>query len=94
MSKFVEESFQKFFSLFYFAFERVHGMPEWVFSLGGGEGSALGTGGMKTKLNAAKICDEQGCDTVIANGENPELLYDILENKESGYTRFVSEKKA
>ncbi len=73
--------------------ERVPGMPEWVFSLGGDEGSALGTGGMKTKLKAAKICDEQGCDTVIANGENPEILYDILENRQTGYTRFVSEKK-
>ena len=73
--------------------ERVHGMPKWVFSLGGGEGSALGTGGMKTKLNAAKICNEHGCDTVIANGENPNVLYDVLENRQNGYTRFIAEKK-
>ena len=65
-------------------------MPEWVFSLGGGEGSALGTGGMKTKLNAAKICGEQGCDTVIANGENPEKLYDIVADQKGGYTRFYA----
>ena len=74
--------------------ERVHGMPEWIFSLAGGEGSALGTGGMKTKLHAAKICTEQGCDTVIANGENPEILYDIIENRQKGCTRFFAEGKA
>ena len=70
--------------------ERVHGMPEWVFSLAGEEGSALGTGGMKTKLNAAKICRESGCDTVIANGERTELLYDIVEGKDGSYTRFYA----
>lgn len=73
--------------------ERVHGMPEWVFSLGGSAGSALGTGGMKTKLHAAKICIEQGCDMVIANGENPDILYDIIENRQTGYTRFFAEGK-
>ena len=72
--------------------ERVHGMPEEVFALAGGAGSALGTGGMLTKLKAAKICNESGCDTVIANGENPEILYDILAGKSAGYTRFYAEK--
>ena len=71
--------------------ERVHGMPETLFSLAGGEGSALGTGGMKTKLNAAKICVEQGVDMVIANGEDPQILYDIVSGKAGGYTRFFAE---
>ncbi len=70
--------------------ERVHGMPESIFSLGGGAGSALGTGGMKTKLSAAKICADAGCDTVIANGEKPQLLYDIVDGKEGEYTRFFA----
>ena len=74
--------------------ERVHGIPEWVFALGGGEGSALGTGGMKTKINAAKICLDKGCDMIIANGQNPELLYDIVNGKLEGYTRFFAEAKA
>ncbi len=69
--------------------ERVHGMPEELFSLAGGEGSALGTGGMKTKLNAAKICTEQGCDMAIACGETPAILYDIVQGKSGGYTRFI-----
>ena len=55
-----------------------------------GAGSALGTGGMKTKLKAAKIAGEAGCDTVIANGENPDLLYDIAAGKAGGYTKFFA----
>ncbi|MBR2320627.1 MAG: glutamate 5-kinase [Clostridia bacterium] len=70
--------------------ERVHGIPESIFTLAGEAGSALGTGGMKTKLNAAKICIEKGVDMVIANGENPSLLYDIVTGQESGYTRFYA----
>ncbi len=73
--------------------QRVHGMPEELFALAGDEGSALGTGGMKTKLKAAKLCVEKGCDMVIANGEKPALLYEIIEGKEGGYTRFFAEKK-
>lgn len=70
--------------------ERVHGIPESIFALAGEPGSSLGTGGMKTKLNAAKICIEKGVDMVIANGENPSLLYDIVTGQESGYTRFYA----
>ncbi len=70
--------------------ERIHGIPETLFALAGGEGSALGTGGMKTKLNAAKICVDKGVDMVIANGENPQILYDIVANRLSGYTRFFA----
>lgn len=68
--------------------QRVHGISEGIFALAGEEGSSLGTGGMKTKLKAAKICMQQGVDMVIANGENTQLLYDIIEGKEGAYTRF------
>ena len=60
--------------------------PE-VMELGGGAGSSLGTGGMKTKLHAAQICVNSHCDMVIANGEKPALLYDVCEGKPVG-TRF------
>ncbi|MBE6972528.1 MAG: glutamate 5-kinase [Ruminococcaceae bacterium] len=60
--------------------------PE-VEALGGGVGSGLGTGGMATKLRAAKMVTEAGCDMIIANGEAPSLLYDIVEGKPVG-TRF------
>ncbi|MBR6533784.1 MAG: glutamate 5-kinase [Clostridia bacterium] len=54
----------------------------------GGAGSSLGTGGMITKLKAAKIVNEKGIDMVIANGENPLCLYDIVAGKNVG-TRFL-----
>jgi len=66
----------------------VRALPAEILALAGDEGSALGTGGMKTKLRAAKICMDSGCDMVIANGENPEQLYDIAEGKDGNYTRF------
>ena len=45
-----------------------------------------GTGGMVTKLHAAEICLGCGCDMVIANGNRPENLYDILDGKDVGTT--------
>lgn len=60
-----------------------------IMALGGDAGSSLGTGGMRTKLNAAKISLGAGCDMVIANGEKPSLLYDICEGKSVG-TRFFA----
>ena len=58
-----------------------------IYALGGGIGSKLGTGGMKTKLNAARIVTQSGTDMVITNGKNPDVLYDIAEGKAVG-TRF------
>ncbi len=57
----------------------------------GGAGSALGTGGMATKINAAKIANKKGVDMVIANGSDPDILYDIVDGKDMG-TRFISRK--
>ena len=59
--------------------------PE-ILALAGDAGTALGTGGMVTKLRAAEICLECGCTMVIANGNAPERLYDILEGKQVGTT--------
>ena len=64
--------------------------PE-VLALAGDKGSALGTGGMKTKLTAAELCTDAGCEMVIMNGENPSLLYDLFDGKQVG-TRFASPK--
>lgn len=50
----------------------------------GGSGSIVGTGGMATKIAAAKIAREAGMDMVICNGKNPELLYDVLDGKQVG----------
>ncbi len=48
----------------------------------------LGTGGMITKLNAAKLTTENGTDMIIANGKNPNVLYDIVDGLSVG-TRFL-----
>ncbi|RKI71824.1 glutamate 5-kinase [bacterium 1xD42-67] len=61
--------------------------PE-IEALAGGKGSDLATGGMETKLRAAKMVTERGCDMVITNGQHPERLYDIAEGKAVG-TRFL-----
>ena len=55
----------------------------------GGVGSNLGTGGMATKIKAAKLVNNAGVDMVIANGQDPDILYDIVENKDVG-TRFIA----
>ena len=58
-----------------------------LLKIAGGEGSSLGTGGMKTKLHAASLCMENGCDMIIVNGENPTILYDVVDGKPVG-TKF------
>ena len=65
--------------------------PE-VMALADGVGSALGTGGMATKLRAARMVTGSGADMVIANGAHPELLYDIAAGKPIG-TRFAGHKQ-
>lgn len=72
--------------------ERVDKITPDIVALGGGKGSELGTGGMATKIRAAQIATENGCDMIIINGEKPELLYEITDGKSVG-TRFYSEVK-
>lgn len=55
-----------------------------VEALAGGAGSNRGTGGMITKIHAAKAATKAGVDMLIANGSDPDVLYDILEGKEIG----------
>ena len=57
--------------------------PE-ILALAGGAGSGLGTGGMATKLKAAQIATSSGIDMVIANGEDPEALYGLMEGNRVG----------
>ena len=59
----------------------------------GGAGTARGTGGMQTKLDAAVLATSAGVDMVIANGARPEKLYDIAAGAEIG-TRFQAKKRS
>lgn len=63
---------------------RIEKIDETVYSLAGGAGSRRGTGGMRTKLQAASLAAAQGIDTIITNGKRPEALYDILKGREVG----------
>ncbi len=65
---------------------RIEKIDDSVLALGGASASDQGTGGMVTKLRAARICMECGCDMVIANGDDPDNLYRILEGKDVGTT--------
>jgi glutamate 5-kinase len=66
-------------------------LSEDILALAGKAGSKLGTGGMATKLKAAKIATDDGCDMIITNGEFPERLYSIIDGAPVG-TRFYAKK--
>ena len=65
-----------------------HKIDEELLSLAGNSAGNQGTGGMITKLQAAKICLSCGCEMIIANGSRPENLYDIMDGMEVG-TKFA-----
>lgn len=68
--------------------KQISAIDEKVLSLAGGAGSRRGTGGMKTKLLAAKLATSQGIDTIITNGKNPSDLYKIINGDHVG-TLFI-----
>lgn len=57
----------------------------------GGAGSSQGTGGMKTKLAAAKVALGAGVNMILTNGKDPEILFDILEGQDVG-TLFINKR--
>jgi glutamate 5-kinase len=59
----------------------------------GGAGSSRGTGGMHTKIMAARIATEAGLDTVIANGSQARVIDAILDGAEVG-TLFLADPAA
>ena len=72
---------------------RVEALTPEILSMAGGAGTWRGTGGMATKLSAAKIAMESGCDMVITNGARMKDLYGIVEGQDIG-TRFIAAKGA
>ncbi len=57
--------------------------PE-IEAMAGGAGSARGTGGMATKIHAAKIATAHGVDTYVINGTPCDNLYALLEGRDIG----------
>lgn len=56
-------------------------------------GGSLGTGGMSTKISAARIATSSGADMVITNGEKVQNINKVLEGKEIG-TLFTAHKNS
>ena len=62
----------------------VHEINDELLKFAGGNGSKMGTGGMKTKLHAANICFENNIDMALVNGNRMDNIYDIINGKETG----------
>lgn len=52
--------------------------------MAGEKGSAFSVGGMKTKLEAAKICEKAGVCMAIALGEDPKVIHRLLDGEDVG----------
>ncbi|MCD7822925.1 MAG: glutamate 5-kinase [Oscillospiraceae bacterium] len=63
-----------------------------LLEIAGGSASGLGTGGMATKLRAAKIALSENVDMMIINGKRPTNLYDVFDGKKIG-TLFTTDKE-
>ena len=72
--------------------KRVEEITPEIEKMTGGAGSRLGTGGMTTKIAAAKIAMTAGINMIIANGSEPSILYEIVDGKDVG-TLFVAKGK-
>jgi glutamate 5-kinase len=71
--------------------ERVEEINDEILAIAGGAGTARGTGGMIAKLNAAKIVTDEGIPMFILNGQEPEILYALLDGGHIG-TYFCAPK--
>lgn len=63
-----------------------------VITMARGSGSAVGSGGMLSKIEAAKIATEAGIDTVIIGNKDPKLLYGLFESDDALCTWFKAKK--
>jgi glutamate 5-kinase len=68
--------------------EEVHRIDESIYAIAGGAGSNIGTGGMRTKIEAADKCTKSGIQTIIVNGRQGVVFDKLLEGKVLG-THFL-----
>lgn len=67
--------------------ELIHEVPAFsreLLAIAGGAGTARGTGGMYTKIQAAEICVHSGIDMIIAKSDEKEVLLRIMDGEEIG----------
>lgn len=63
-------------------------------AIAGDSNSKQGTGGMITKIHAAEMVMEAGCDMIIMNGSEPQMLYDVVEGRSVGTYFKAGKRKA
>ena len=71
----------------------VKSIDEKISSFGGGSTTSLGTGGMGTKIEAARIATEGGIQTIIASSSRSHILIDLMKGKRMG-TLFLAKKRS
>jgi len=70
-------------------FHQIDSLDDSIFGMAKGSSSSVGTGGMQTKVSAARIAVDSGADMVIANGDDIENLRRVMEGELVG-TLFVA----
>lgn len=70
--------------------EHVSNINDDIYEMASGKGSEFSTGGMYTKLQAAKIILDAGKAMIITSAEDPTILFDVIEGKNIG-TLFAHE---
>ncbi len=70
----------------------VTGITPEILRMAGSRGSTHASGGMKTKLEAARITSEAGCSMILAPGDRKDIIADIMAGKEIG-TLFLPRKR-
>lgn len=71
--------------------ECVYKIDKSLYDMAKGAGSDFGTGGMVTKIDAARIATDSGCDMIISNGKDFRTIHDIIEGENIG-TLFLAHK--
>lgn len=62
----------------------IHEIDEATMEKAGGKGSQFGTGGMVSKLKAAQIVLAADGAMILANGQQPKVIFDILNGQQIG----------
>ena len=70
----------------------VDNITDEIMHMANGSGSKRGTGGMATKLKAAKYVTDSSIDCIVVNGDNPEILYSIFEDEKQVGTLFKGKR--
>jgi glutamate 5-kinase len=70
----------------------VHEITEAIEAMAGKAGSAFATGGMVSKLEAARTAANGGCKVILANGRNKDVILRIVQGEEIG-TLFMPKRR-